>query len=311
MNKFILALTFILLMPFFSSANIFEDGNIALYDAEKKATFTYSCDANGDVITYSFDKEMSLGVVASKCFDDKSDGYIDEVASSFCSSGNGSYKGSNSGYSKTVSGNTASSSFWFNCENSGGTGSFIARAFFDSKIEIENCPSLENPNSTYSVPNTTPQLCAVPSEVTANDTCDFNDVYSNPVTESAACISKSDGSQCAVSAVALPDSSESVYMPTENDCYSDVYPILDENGGIGNMPDGSDQQCTESGALSYCPADPSEVCPNGVCDAGCGNMNGTFVCIAPLEPPDVPCTGDDCGEGETPTPCTGDDVVVN
>jgi hypothetical protein len=180
-------------------------------------------------------------------------------------------------------------------EHSGSIGAKLIRT-----NEISECPE-----SLYTYSVETPggsNKCANPNEIALYDTCNYNDVYSNPVSDSAACIAKSDGSICGVSAVDI-GGGNSVYMPNENNCYADVYPILDENGGIGDMPDGSDEQCTESGALSYCPADPENECTDSQCNEGCGYMNGQFICVSPIEPP--PCAGDDCGT--EPPPCTGDD----
>ncbi|KGJ86863.1 hypothetical protein, partial [Colwellia psychrerythraea] len=150
---------------------------------------------------------------------------------------------------------------------------------YDGPVAENTCSVL----NSYNPPDTT--FCVNPNEIASFDSCDFNDVYTNPVSEPNVCITKSDGSICAASSVDI-GGGQSAYMPTENNCYSDVYPVLDENGGVGNLPDGSDQQCTESGALKYCPANPEEVCPNGQCDAGCGQMNGQFICVSPIESPD-------------------------
>ncbi len=191
--------------------------------------------------------------------------------------------------------------FYGQCISTRGSTTYNVGSSLGDFTEVEECSDgLLNYNDASGG-----LTCYSSIDATNNDTCNYNDVYSNPVTESVACVEKNDKSMCAVSAVDIGDGNQ-VYMPTENDCYSDVYPILDENGGIGDMPNGSDQQCTESGALSYCPADPEEKCPNGQCEAGCGYMNDQFICVAPTQPPEPPeCTGDDCGT--EPPPCTGDD----
>ena len=309
MNKIILVLALVL-TPFFSSANIFENGAIDLKHPKVESMIC---------ITAKWGLSESIG-----CGDTLSDAKI-SACSAVASSKSGSSSTENwpnRVYSQPTCKAENNSYYYYHDVTTsyrpdsdgeqivyGPTPTRITSSWFRNDEAIEEtkiCPPEGSPLHIIYVPTESGLMCGQLSDIQANDTCDFNDVYSNPVTESNACIVKSDGSMCGVSAVDI-GGGNSAYMPNENDCYSDVYPILDENGGIGNMPDGSDQQCTESGALQYCPAIPDEVCPDGQCDAGCGYMNDVMICVSPIEIPEE-CTGDDC-DTTTPPPgeCTGDD----
>lgn len=148
-----------------------------------------------------------------------------------------------------------------------------------SETMAKTCPPEGHPQHTY---DANKDSCATPADMTMYDSCDYNDVHATPVVNPVACIKKTDGSSCGVTAVSV-GGGKSVYMPSEINCYEDQYPILDENGGPNTMPDGDDGECTQDGYYNYCSAKPEDECPNGVCKAGCGNMKGQFVCITPIK----------------------------
>jgi len=301
MNKIILALALVL-APFFSSANIFEDGTVPMIVPQTTPTAIINCGVGNVNLGQSsvMSSDPSPLEMDQACLDNVVPYLETYVTHTQC--------GENA--TVTVSDKSSDTNIildvkyrmkdWrgicvagFYGSNTSGISSSL-----DSVSEAKECKDDELDYSSGE-----DLMCYRAIDATNNDSCSFNDVFSNPVTEQNACIVKNDASRCGVSAVDI-GGGKSAYMPNENDCYSDVYPILDEDGGIGNLPDGSDQQCTESGALKYCPANPDEVCPNGQCDAGCGYMNDVMICVAPLDPPE--CTGDNCETTTPPEECTGD-----
>jgi len=128
--------------------------------------------------------------------------------------------------------------------------------------------------------------CSDPSLIPLFDTCDINDSLNVQVTESNACYTKSDGSSCSVTAVDVGGGNQ-VYMGSEGNCYTDPLPDVTNNPDLGGLPVGQD--CVPSGSLLACPEDPTNVCVDSGssfgggstnnCQSGCGYVNDSFVCI--------------------------------
>ena len=158
-------------------------------------------------------------------------------------------------------------------------------------INIKGCPPDNFP--TYSFPldidsDGEPDKCLDPNQLVLQDSCDINDSPNLKVTETNACYTKPDGSQCSVTAVSVGSgaSSKQVYMGSEGNCYADPKPDIS-----GNDPQGEPNQdgsCTNNGGLLACPEDPQNVCGESGsnygggsvnnCKSGCGYVNDAFTC---------------------------------
>lgn len=127
--------------------------------------------------------------------------------------------------------------------------------------------------------------CINPSDLSFNDSCNINDSPPLQVTEQSACYTKSDGSQCSVTAVNVGGGNQ-VYMGDEGDCYSDPRP--DVTGNPSQIEANVDGSCTNNGGLLACVEDPDNVCNSSGsdygggsvnnCQSGCGYVNDSFTC---------------------------------
>jgi len=153
----------------------------------------------------------------------------------------------------------------------------------DSRI----CPNIpEYPEHTYPVLGDVDGEqkvigCAKPADLNLNDSCNSasgNSVLNIQVTDAVGCFTQSDGSVCKYNAVDVGGGNSVYQMDLEGDCYSETYPTLDDNGSIGELP--VDGECTTSGNLLTCPANPDDVCDSDGtnCQEGCGYVNDVFAC---------------------------------
>ncbi len=291
---------FLLIMPLITQAqqSIFDSGDIDLLDRIEETTNLYHC-KNSNIKHASIEATPNTpsSVLTERCANaslSSVQSHLQGLSQSPCTTNSASVS-----YQYGTHGVLFNYQIWDNynrkCQN---RESFVTiTATFIESTTIEECPETH--------PYMVQDKCANPVQIQANDTCNFNDVYSQTVTEPHACIVKNDGSKCAVSSVDIGNG-QSVYMPTENDCYSDVYPTLDENGGLGELPLPDENQCTQSGALEYCPADPQDKCTETECESGCGYMNDQFICVAPIDDDNGDDTGD--GDGDDTGDGDGDDT---
>ena len=134
--------------------------------------------------------------------------------------------------------------------------------------------------------NGRPSGCADPVEIQMKDSCKAtsqNTVLNIQITDSVGCYSQPDGSVCEYRAVDVGNGNQVYEMNLEGDCYSQNWPMLDENGVLGELP--IDQACVTSGGITACPEDPENVCDaQNQCDVGCGYVEGQFLCFTTEEP---------------------------
>lgn len=147
----------------------------------------------------------------------------------------------------------------------------------------------------------------------------------------------SSGSQCAYEKTTYGDNIPVYAINLEANCF-DMDPDDEYSEYEAPQPEPAQpqpEQCEPYGSGFVCAEDPSNACPNGVCDDGCGYVNDQFVCFrddectgSDCEPPPVNCeTNPDssvcsnpppvdcsanpsdasCSTDPDPEPCTGDD----
>lgn len=150
------------------------------------------------------------------------------------------------------------------------------------------CPNQQYLDYTFGVDTDSDgsvDTCANPNTIPLFDTCNINDSLNVQVTDTNACYTKSDGSQCSVSGVDVGGGNQ-VYMGSEGNCYTDPQPDVTGNNTLGNTP--INEQCVNNGGLLTCPEDPANVCGDSGsnygggsvnnCQSGCGYVNDAFVC---------------------------------
>jgi hypothetical protein len=150
------------------------------------------------------------------------------------------------------------------------------------------CPPPSSPNFVFGIDFDDDgefDACADPSSIPLSDSCNINDSPNVQVTDANACYTKSDGSQCSVTAVDVGGGNQ-VYQGSEGDCYSDPKPDITGNPQQGTPPVGN--ECSNNGGLLACPEDPQNVCGDSGsqfgggsvnnCQAGCGYVNDAFMC---------------------------------
>ena len=125
-------------------------------------------------------------------------------------------------------------------------------------------------------------------DLLSRDTCptaaDYNllPVSGNDLSTGYTCQQLTDGSSCKY----VPDETGEFLIndPEGSICYNPQVPTYDDSGL--NAPTNPIGQCENIGnGVVACPEDPLNVCPNGQCQEGCGNMafNGSpevFVCLS-------------------------------
>jgi len=152
----------------------------------------------------------------------------------------------------------------------------------------KQCPNQNYLDYTYSIyldEDSEPDSCANPDNIPLIDSCNINDSPNLQVTEQSACYTKSDGSQCSISAVDV-GGGNMVYMGDEGNCYADPKPDVTGNDTLGQTP--TTNQCVNNGGLLACLEDPANVCVQSGsnygggsvnnCQSGCGYVNDSFMC---------------------------------
>lgn len=132
--------------------------------------------------------------------------------------------------------------------------------------------------------------CYSPMDLAENDTCPTSfgedrgvlpNTSQNPPPK--ICSLKEDGSRC----LYTYDSANDVYFSDlENlpDCYINDSPPFPEIDPPTQDPE--NPECVYLGNNTRaCQADPTQVCTNGICQQGCGSVNGIFVCLG--NPPNI------------------------
>jgi hypothetical protein len=149
------------------------------------------------------------------------------------------------------------------------------------------CPPDNWPNAQYKEKIGEADYCFDPVDLNFRDSCPDSSSDPNfvlPVggnnTSASICVTQPDGSRCEYDQVG------DVYVTDyENSCYTNAYPEFDPNGYNQADPE-SPNQCQDIGnGVSACIEDPVNVCPNGNCQTGCGNMSfdggdPVFVCLS-------------------------------
>jgi len=290
MTKALLVL-FGLLVPFFSTATIFTDGTVPTSPPKLINVYQFLCIAS-DASQYTITLETNDSTLAAEtCFNSHSDGYIEITASNHCASNNDTVQNTSDYYEHVNTSNYSTSKFWFNCNgSSGGISSFFTTSYFQLAINSAQCPNDTHITHTYPIHyddvDSIVDACADPNQIPLLDSCNINDSPNVTVTAQDACYTKADGSQCNVAAVDVGGGNQ-VYMGSEGNCYTDPLPDVTNNPDLGGVPVGPD--CVPSGSLLACPEDPTNVCVDSGssfggastnnCQAGCGYINDSFVCI--------------------------------
>jgi len=288
-KKVLLVLT-VLLVPFFSNADIFTDGSIPTLPPSLETG--YCITAKAGLIFYNGCGESEQDATLAAC-----SGLADilgtspttethlheEYSSKYCINNGGLY--AEMYHDKTA---------WYLSNPSTVYGPNPYKLTFTYVNDLvsnisPNCPPTNNPTYTYSIDldsDGLTDLCADPKTIQLLDTCNINDSPNVTVTAQDACYTKADGSQCNVAAVDVGGGNQ-VYMGSEGNCYTDPLPDVTNNPDLGGVPVGPD--CVPSGSLLACPEDPTNVCVDSGssfggastnnCQAGCGYINDSFVCI--------------------------------
>lgn len=287
MNKLNLIIAASLSMPLFSYASIFDDGTLDSQPPQTKIGFSFTCNSQGVSVDSYADGEYSLQSASDACHSSIGSLLEDLVLSSpICQ-----FAANPSGIESTEPiylGYRIS----YSCPT--GFGNVKTYAYDITNVisgETIQCPPDTNPNYTYPQDtdgNGEPDACFSPLEIDQKDSCNFDSGYSMlnvSVTASQGCYSQPDGSVCMYSANEYQG--QQVYtLDLEGDCYGEVWPILDQNGALGDMPTSS--ECTSDSGLLICPEDPNNVCSSTStldgskspdCQQGCGEINGQFVCV--------------------------------
>lgn len=164
--------------------------------------------------------------------------------------------------------------------------------------------------------------CYLVADILSNDTCPTggNDIL--PMNGTLA----SNGFVCA----AKPDGSSCKYVPSETGdflisdpegtfCYTDPNAEQWQDTNL-TQPSGNNGECGDiGGGVTACKEDPLNVCPNGQCYSGCGNMtfNGVtqFLCLSDdsdndgiPDYHDIDCDGDGVPNSQELTNCKGQEV---
>jgi len=92
-----------------------------------------------------------------------------------------------------------------------------------------------------------------------------------------------DGPSCRYDAVKNEDGSNSDYTFRQTGtgcaCNGEVMPCAPlGDGEVTDFPQG-EGGCYQMGEFIACEADPSDKCPNGICEEGCGYVENQFVCV--------------------------------
>lgn len=129
--------------------------------------------------------------------------------------------------------------------------------------------------------------CYLVADILSNDTCptggaDILPINGADLSNGFVCQTKQDGSSCKY----VMDSSNEFLVsdPEGTACYVD--PNVNQWSDTGlNQPTSPTGQCQDIGnGVTACPEDPNNVCPNGQCLSGCGNVTWggqtQFMCLS-------------------------------
>jgi len=136
---------------------------------------------------------------------------------------------------------------------------------------IQTCPPDGNVDYGFSGTDSDDNtFCFKPADLALVDTCSVNSpllaVGAN--TEQNVCQKKTDGSMCSYSRQTA--NGQDFYAPVEPDsCFDGGFPY--EQASVA-PPSG--QGCQDIGVgTSFCPDNEADMCPNGVCQSGCGTID--------------------------------------
>lgn len=129
--------------------------------------------------------------------------------------------------------------------------------------------------------------CYLVADILSNDTCptggaDILPINGADMSNGFVCQNKQDGSSCKY----VMDSSNEFLVsdPEGTACYVDPNVNLWSDTGL-TQPTSPTGQCQNiGGGVTACPEDPLNVCPNGQCQSGCGNVTWggqtQFMCLS-------------------------------
>lgn len=174
-----------------------------------------------------------------------------------------------------------------------------------SHSESKECPHPDSPDHTFEYDEDGDGVvdwCLDPRELALDDSVDNNCPHDSIVPDYGFSTGDS-GNACIVnddnSAICSMQKQGSVFVASEGNCYEPDAPEPQGQDKPTPPPPAEDSCNIHFGAAIACSADPSEYCDGqGVCDDGCGYVNGSFMCF-----PDDCTAADSC---TLPPPSGGD-----
>lgn len=284
MKKALLTMA-LLLVPFLSLANIFEDGSVYMQEPVTTPTALINCSIGSNLIGTStiqsldptpYQMDLSCVPVVTP--------YLETHPShtSCTPSAAVSVDSSSTETNVVLKVSYPYKDFRGLCLSSTEVSStYSVSSSIESIDEIEECDE-----GLIDYQSTNDGLkCFDASDAILGDSCNINDSPNVQVTDEKGCYTKSDRSMCSVTAVDVGGGNQ-VYQGSEGNCYADPQPDVTDNTALGEPnPDGT---CTNNGGLLVCPEDPDNVCNESGstygggsvnnCQSGCGYVNDAFQC---------------------------------
>lgn len=264
-----LALTLICLTPFFSLADIFNDGTIDVRPPQTDSEKIITSDNFG-------------GIFVGQRYENPQY-YCDTYGLR--------------GYLDTYAANIIVSEFGTSFDCMMVASSYEVketRGVSFQSMPSKTCPPDAFPNYTYPIDHDGDgeiDGCANPFDIQQNDSCQSgseNQFLNIPVSVQSGCFPQPDGSVCEYKA-ASSNGIEYYEMDLEGDCYSDPNGKPDINGTPAETPQSSDDICYEWGGTGLiCPEKKEDVCrgsgsyasdPQQECPNNCGYVNAIFACL--------------------------------
>lgn len=270
----------LLLVPFFSQANIFTDGTVTLQTPKQVEGYTYECkDSNGTFLgLVELQGVFNIETAMTACHPMQEEAVTSLTSSWSCPATGGAW----ANYSQY----RVQKSLHWACNQQFTTVNFNMIGGANTPFLLEECPPDLNPSYTSTSSATGSMMCYDPSQAILVDSCNINDSPNVQVTSAEACYTKSDGSSCSVTAVDIGGGNQ-VYQGSEGNCYAEPNPDISGNPALGDTP--IDDSCTNIGnSILACAEDPTNVCADSGssyatgsvnnCQDGCGYINDAFLC---------------------------------
>lgn len=282
----------LLLAPFFSQANIFNDGTVLTVPPDRDTYIEYRCMYGGAYLGQTTDLSSCISLATTKAQAAATESGLED-----CGSGldllqtNDQFSASVYYYVKHMAPDGAGGEY---CKRSS-HGDRSVTIVSPQETESVVCPPELQPTYTFPVFNDEGEIekCADPSNIEVNDSCNHSpthDAMSNylinaTVTSQSICAALPDGSMCRYSAVDVGVGGQVYQYDYEADsCYEtpDIDLVEIPNVQLPSYNESmGDFQCIQDGGLLACSETPENVVDeNGNAPDGCGNINGTYGCYS-------------------------------